>query len=154
MEASAGDVRARKQQAARRVQDASRGWVAALRAHRLAPPDPAFADRLQTLGEAAAGEEAACREAHAAGLVWRPLPGAERAQTPYELRPGTGRRGPDELWDRFDVAVLRLNQATGGADVSAVGDGFGQVSAAALALAEAVREQDAAAASPTRRRAG
>jgi len=151
---SSDEERARKEQAARRVQVASRDWAAALRAHRTAPPDPGFGDRLQALGDAAASEQAACVDAHAAGLVWRPLPGAERAQTPYELRPGSGRRGPAELWDRFDAAVLRLNHATGATDAGAVADGFAQVSAAALALAAAVREEDAESTGGRRRRTG
>jgi hypothetical protein len=54
------------------------------------------------------------RDAHAraldAGLAWRPVAESNRARPPYELRPGTGRRGPKELWGRFDAAVERLNE--------------------------------------------
>ena len=65
-----------------------------MQAHKLAPPDAGFAPRLRALAEAAASEQVAWEHAHAAGLLWRPVPGAESAEPPYELRPGTGRRGP------------------------------------------------------------
>src|SRR5438270_1466119 len=98
----------------RMVRHASTGWADAMRAHKLAPPDAGFAGRLRALAEAAAAEQDAWEHAHAAGLLWRPVPGAESAEPPYELRPGTGRRGPSELWDRFDSAVAALNQAITG----------------------------------------
>jgi hypothetical protein len=85
------------------VNDARASWSGAMRAHEQAPPDPGFRDRLRALAEAAA----AMRDAHAqaldAGLAWRPVADSERARPPYELRPGTGRRGPPELWTRFDA---------------------------------------------------
>lgn len=126
----------------RLVRQASHGWAQAMRAHKLAPPDAAFANRLRTLAEAAASEQMAWEHAHAAGLLWRPVPGAEGAQPPYELRPGTGRRGPQALWARFDVAVAELNSAITGSDAAAVADAFGEVAAAAGALADAVETED------------
>src|SRR6516164_9840827 len=93
----------------RAVRNASSAWADAMRAHKLAPPDAGFAARLRTLADAAEAEQVTWEHAHAAGLLWRPVPGAENAEPPYELRPGTGRRGPQELWDRFDAAVARLN---------------------------------------------
>ena len=81
----------------REVRDAGEQWAGAMRAHKLAPPDPAFAARIRQLADAAAREQVAWDQAHASGLMWRPVPGAESAQPPYELRPGTGRRGPDDL---------------------------------------------------------
>src|SRR5437660_6771197 len=109
-----------------------------MRAHVLAPPDAGFAQRLRNLAEAAAREQAAWEHAHAAGLMWRPIPGAERAEPPYELRPGTGRRGPAELWSRFDEAVAALNSAIAGSDAATVADAFGDMAEAARALADAV----------------
>ncbi len=91
------------------VRHASEGWADAMRAHTLAPPDAGFAGRLQSLAEAAATEQVAWEQAHRAGLLWRPVPGGESAEPPYELRPGTGRRGPEPLWARFDAAVSGLN---------------------------------------------
>jgi hypothetical protein len=85
--------------------------------------------------------------------MWRPIPGAERAEPPYELRPGTGRRGPAPLWARFDAAVAALNVAISGSDAAAVADAFGEMSAAAGALADAVAQEDetaSAAPSPSR----
>jgi hypothetical protein len=129
----------------RAVRHASEGWAQAMRAHKLAPPDPGFAQRLRTLSDAAVDEQVAWEHAHAAGLLWRPVPGAENAAPPYELRPDTGRRGPAELWTRFDAAVAGLNQAITGSDAAKVADAFGEMSAAAGALADAVADEDAAA---------
>ena len=102
------------------VRPSPRGRARA-RSHELAPPDAGFRGRLRALSEAAD----AMRETHAraleAGLAWRPVEGSERARPPYELRPGTGRRGPEELWARFDVAVERLNQAGAGDSLAAPG---------------------------------
>jgi hypothetical protein len=129
----------------RAVRHASTAWADAMRAHKLAPPDAGFAARLRILAEAAESEQVTWEHAHAAGLLWRPVPGAENAKPPYELRPGTGRRGPQELWERFDAAVTRLNHAIAGTSAADVADAFGEISAAAVALADAVAEEDAAA---------
>jgi hypothetical protein len=129
----------------RAVRQAGNDWAEAMRAHKLAPPDSGFAARLGALAEAAGREQVAWEHAHAAGLMWRPIPGAENAEPPYELRPGTGRRGPAELWTRFDASVAGLNRAITGSDAAQVADGFGGLSEAAMALAEAVAREDEAA---------
>ena len=128
----------------RLVRQASHGWADAMRAHKLAPPDADFAARLRALGEAAASEQVAWEHAHAAGLLWRPVPGAETAEPPYELRPGTGRRGPQELWARFDAAVAQLNRAITGSDAADVADAFGEIATAAEALADTITRGDEA----------
>src|SRR5947209_15760880 len=96
-------------QVMRAVRLAAANWAEAMRAHKLAPPDHNFAQRLRNLADAARDEEAAWAQAHEAGLLWRPVPGAESAEPPYELRPGTGRRGSAAMWARFDEAVAALN---------------------------------------------
>jgi hypothetical protein len=144
----------RKRQLLERFEEAENHWGAAMRAHRLAPPDPGFAARLRALGEAAAEEAAVCRDAANLSLAWRPIPGAENAEPPYELRPGTGRRGPTDLWERFDTAVARFNHANAGTDAAAIAEAYAEVSAAALALAEAVGAEDRAAARRARRTVG
>jgi hypothetical protein len=120
------------------VSDARASWAGAMRAHEQAPPDPGFRGRLRALSDAAT----AMRDAHAraleAGLAWRPVPGSERARPPYELRPGTGRRGPDELWARFDAAVEQLNVAGGGDSLAEIVAAYSAVADAARALAEAL----------------
>lgn len=131
-------------QVMRAVRQAGGSWAAAMRAHKLAPPDAGFATRLRTLADAAASEQVALEHAHASGLLWRPVPGAEGAQPPYELRPGTGRRGPAELWERFDAAVAILNRAITGSDAAAVADAFGELAEVASALAGAVEREDEA----------
>ncbi|MGA2928060.1 MAG: hypothetical protein ABSG43_19105 [Solirubrobacteraceae bacterium] len=129
----------------RLVRQAQAGWAEAMRAHKLAPPDAGFAGRLAALARAAEIEQVAWEHAHAAGVPWRPIPGAEHAEPPYELRPGTGRRGPEQLWSTFDAAVARLNRAIQGSDAAAVADAFGNLTIAAAALAEAVARADDAA---------
>ena len=120
------------------VGEAQSAWAKAMRAHELAPPDPGFRGRLRTLSDAAA----AMRDAHAralkAGLAWRPLEGSERARPPYELRPGTGRRGPEELWARFDAAVARFNAAGAGDSLAEIVAAYGEIAQAAGALADAL----------------
>ena len=139
-----GDLDRQRAQIMRRVRLAADEWAAAMRAHKLAPPDLGFAQRLHELAEAAANEQVAWEYAHSVGLQWRPVPGAERSAPPYELRPGTGRRGPQALWERFDAAVTGLNRAIGGSDAAAVADAFGDFAEAAGALADAVAQDDRA----------
>jgi hypothetical protein len=133
----------------RAVREAGEGWAAAMRAHKLAPPDAGFAARLRALAQAAEAEQITWEHAHAAGLMWRPVPGAENAQPPYELRPGTGRRGPETLWSRFDAAVAELNRAITGSNAAAVADSFGEIAQAATALADAVEDEDSAVSAPS-----
>jgi hypothetical protein len=139
------DLDRQRAQIMRRVRLAADGWAAAMRAHKMAPPDPGFADRLRGLAEAAADEQVAWEYAHSVGLQWRPVPGAESSSPPYELRPGTGRRGPDALWERFDAAVATLNRAIGASDAAAVADAFGDFAEVTGALADAVAQEDRAA---------
>ena len=54
-------------------------------------------------------------------------------------RPGTGRRGPEELWARFDDAVERLNQAGAGDSLAELVAAYAAVANAAGALAHALR---------------
>jgi len=126
----------------RLVRQAGTDWAAAMRAHKLAPPDSGFAARLRTLAQAGETEQVAWEHAHAAGLSWHPIAGAEHGEPPYELRPGTGRRGPEDLWARFDAAVAALNRAIQGSDAAVVADAFGDISAAAAALADAIARGD------------
>ena len=126
----------------RAVRHASNAWAEAMKTHKLAPPDAGFASRLGGLAQAAEREQVTWEHAHAAGLLWRPVPGAEHAEPPYELRPGTGRRGPRDLWDRFDAAVGGLNRAITGTSAADVADAFGEIAEAAGALSEAVAHED------------
>lgn len=136
------DLDPRQAQIMRAVRQAGEQWANAMRAHKLAPPDPGFANRIRDLSDAAAREQIAWEHAHSAGLMWRPVPGAESAQPPYELRPGTGRRGPQDLWARFDQAVADLNQAITGSNAAAVADAFGDLADTAAMLADAIERQD------------
>ncbi len=140
------DLDRQRAQIMRAVRQAGAGWAEAMRTHTLAPPDPGFATRLRSLAAAAADEQVAWEHAHAAGLLWRPVPGAENAEPPYELRPGTGRRGPEELWARFDAAVATLNRAITGSNSAQVADAFGEISEAASELADAIARDDEVAA--------
>lgn len=139
------DLDRERAQIMRRVRQASDGWAAAMRAHKLAPPDAGFAGRLRDLATAASNEQVAWEHAHAAGLMWRPVPGAESAAPPYELRPGTGRRGPPAIWGRFDAAVAALNRAITGSNAATLADAFGDLAEVTGELADAVARDDEAA---------
>ncbi len=134
----------------RAVRQAGSSWAEAMRAHKLAPPDAGFAARLRALADAAEREQIAWEHAHAAGLLWRPVPGAENAEPPYELRPGTGRRGPPDRWRRFDAAVAGLNRAITDSDAAQVADAFGEIAQAAAEVAEAVSHEDMTRDQPSR----
>lgn len=131
-----------RERVVRLVRHASVSWAEAMRAHKLAPPDDGFAGRLQKLSEAAAAEQLAWQQAHEAGMQWRPVAGAASAEPPYELRPGTGRRGPEDLWLLFDNAVMEMNRAIGGSDALEVASAFGAVAEAAAKLARAIADED------------
>ncbi len=118
-------------------------WREALEAHRLAPPDANFAQRLARLAEAAEEQARACRAADAAGFDWTPHRAAE-SRPPYELQPGTGRRGPEELWRRFDGAVASLSAIATGKDIVAVAEAYDELAAAASELAKVVGREDRA----------
>jgi len=119
------------------AQEAFRGaqqlWRGALEAHRLAPPDAGFSVRLTGLAAAARAEAQA----------WPPHRASSSAP-PYELQPGSGRRGPEDLWRRFDGAVSELNRAATGTDLVAVAVAYEEVAEAAGELAVAVEREDRA----------
>ena len=117
-------------------------WRQAISAHRMAPPDAGFSARLADLAEAARAEAAICRRAEAAGFEWPPHKSTGRQ--PYELRPGTGRRGPDALWRRFDAAVHELNRAGAGTDLIEVARAHEDLAQVAGELAVEVQRQDRA----------
>ena len=132
-----------EEQAQRAFREAQEEWRRALESHRLAPPDAGFSGRLSVLAVAAAAEAEACREADAAGFEWPPHR-ASANKPPYELQPGTGRRGPDELWRVFDAAVAELNRAATGTDLIEVATAYDALAAAAGELASAIEHEDRA----------
>jgi hypothetical protein len=129
--------------AQRAFREAQEEWRRALESHRLAPPDAGFGGRLSALAVAAAAEAAACREADAAGFEWPPHR-ASANKPPYELQPGTGRRGPEELWRAFDAAVAELNRSATETDLIEVATAYDALAAAAGELAPAVKAEDRA----------
>jgi hypothetical protein len=64
-----------------------------------------------------------------------------------------GRRGPAELWARFDETVAILNRAITGSSAADVADAFGELSEAAESLARAVAAEGEAATQPPPRAA-
>lgn len=117
-------------------------WRAALKEHVLAPPDAGFSARLASLAAAAAQRAEACDAAYRDGFEWPAARGG--VQPPYELRPGTGRRGPEDLWERFDEAVAELDRVSEGRSMRAVGEAYAELAAAASQLADAVEREDRA----------
>jgi hypothetical protein len=113
-------------------------WHSAIRDHAQPPPDAGFVRRLRALADAAAQEQAAYRYAEDEGFGWRPGPAW---LPPQELRPASWRSSlaPEEIWERFDEAVESLSRARTGVSVVAIAQAFGQLSAAAWELAEAVQ---------------
>jgi len=75
----------------------------AVLAHRMAPPDGGFSVPMSELADAARAKAIVCGKADGAGFEWPPHRSA--GQQPYEFQPGTARRGPEGLWQRFDAAV-------------------------------------------------
>jgi hypothetical protein len=132
-----------EQRAQAAFSDAQARWGEALEAHRLAPPDAQFSARLSALADAARAEAEACREAEAAGFEWPPHR-ASSSKPPYELQQGSGRRGPRELWARFDGAVAELNRAATGTDLLEVANAYEQLGVIASELAQAVERSDRA----------
>jgi hypothetical protein len=127
-------------------------WAGAVEAHKLAPPDPGFAARLDALAAGASEAARVCREADAAGFEWPPARKAD-SEPPYELRPDTGRRGPEALWRRFDRAVARLRAAASGTDMLEVARAYDEIAAVVGELSKAVADEDRASASRPRARA-
>jgi hypothetical protein len=123
-------------------QEARRIWREALRGHVLAPPDAGFSGRLAALAAAAAHRAAACEAASRDGFEWPAARGG--AKPPYELQPGSGRRGPEKLWARFDEAVAELDRVSEGRSMRAVGRAYAELSEIASQLARAVEREDRA----------
>jgi hypothetical protein len=132
-----------EQQAQAAFRDAQERWRRALEAHRVAPPDGGFSARLAALADAARAEAEACRAADVAGFEWPPHR-ASSSKPPYELQPGTGRRGPEALWRRFDGAVAELNRAATDTDLVEVARAYDELADVAAALADAVELADRA----------
>lgn len=120
--------------------DAREAWRSALRDHVLAPPNAEFSSRLGNLATAARQRAAACEAAHKDGYEWPATRGG--AKPPYELQPGTGRRGPGELWERFDEAVEELDRVSEGRSMRAVGRAYAELAEVASQLAKAVERED------------
>jgi hypothetical protein len=118
-------------------------WSSAVLAHKQAPPDRNFAARLAALARAAGEAARVCTAAGEAGFEWPPARKSD-SEPPYELRPGTGRRGPDDLWLRFDEAVTRLGVLAAGRDILQVASGYEEMATVTAELAAAVAAEDRA----------
>jgi len=121
-------------------------WNSALRDHRLAPPDAGYPRRLRNFAEACEQQQTAYAHAAAAGLAWAPLSASEVLEPPPELSADSGRRGPSELWARFDTAMQEFRNALTGISLISISHAFRELSEIARALSRAIAEQDDAAA--------
>jgi len=131
------DPAEQRRQAIAMNEEAASIWAQAMHAHKYAPPDAGFPERLRQLAYAAHTRARAARVADAQGLKWKAQPGALQSQPPYELRPDTGRTGPPELWETFDAAVLAYNQALAGTSPAQVANAADALGDAADGLAQA-----------------
>jgi hypothetical protein len=134
-----------------RFEGAMGEWLVAIRAHVMAPPDLGFAERLSQFAAGARSLAVACRDMGRAGYVWPSTRKAD-SEPPYELRPGTGRRGPEELWRRFDRATRAMILVAAGTDLLEVADAYDDLAAIAEELAAAVAAEDAEASGASSRR--
>ena len=116
-------------------------WASAVEAHKQAPPDLGFAARLAALAQGATEAARVCRAADAQGFEWPPARKAD-SEPPYELRAGTGRRGPEELWRRFDQAITRLGTMATGEDMLEVARAYEELAEVVGELAKAVKAED------------
>ena len=123
--------------------DAMASWASAVEAHKQAPPDLGFAARLAALAQSASDAARVCRAAAAAGFEWPPARKAD-SEPPYELRPGTGRRGPEELWQHFDQSITRLGTMAAGTDMLDVAHAYEDLAGIAGELAQSVEVEDRA----------
>jgi len=146
------DTVSAQDQAQRAFASAQQSWGEALAAHRLAPADAGFSARLAALASAASREAGACRAAAEAGFAWPPHRAADSGP-PYELRPESGRRGPPELWLRFDDAAGALSRAATGSDLRVVANAYDEVADVAAGLAAAVEQDDRSSGRLVQRRA-
>ena len=131
------------QQILSEFKDGMANWAGAVEAHKQAPPDLNFADRLAALAKGASEAARVCRAADAQGFEWPPARKAD-SEPPYELKPGTGRRGPEHLWRRFDQAITRLGTMAAGQDMLEVARAYEDLAEVAGELAKAVKAEDRA----------
>ena len=65
--------------------DGMASWARVVQAHKQAPPDADFGDRLAALAHGASEAARVCRAADAQGFEWPPARKAD-SEPPYELR--------------------------------------------------------------------
>ena len=135
------DPAEQRRQALAMNEAAAVAWADAIRAHIVAPPDDGFVDRLRGFAQAARMRARAARVADAAGMRWVAQPGARSSQAPYELRPGTGRVGPADLWERFDERVAAYNAAVAGTSAGTVADAADAIAEVLEQIADAVAKE-------------
>ena len=127
-----------RQEAQAQQSSAHKQWFDAVRAHQLAPPDAGFSARLSKLAKAAEEQASAYGLIERFGGRTRPVPGARAAvQPPPELRPDSGRRGPHDLWARFDAGVLALGEALENGSNVRIARAYEDLSAVLAQLAKA-----------------
>ena len=128
---------------AKLVQYASNSLDDAFNASAYAPPGPGYLDRVRAIAEAC--EQFAATSLHAsrtAGVSWKGRSDFGSDRLPYELRPNGNRPRRRGLWDQFDAAVEALAITMTGHDVTAVAEGFREVSDALRVVADELERDD------------
>jgi len=132
-------------------------WTSAIAEHRQAPPDAGFAERLRAFSTAAREQGASMRYAHDQGLQFGAWDHTSRPrQPPAELRRGSGRVGPEQLWQRFDQLFGQWSAAVEQSDLSVIAgvfEGLADVTAELAAAVDVLRGVTPAKRAPGRRRA-
>jgi hypothetical protein len=123
---------------------AESAWRDALRASAQAPPDPGFIVRIKDIAEAAARKAAALDDLgeQEPGPWWQRQAALPGDVLSYELRPGSHRPGPAELWVRFDRAVDELGHAMAEHSVPAERQALEEVSLVLHDIVDALLEQE------------
>lgn len=98
-----------------------------------------FADRLRRFSVASREQAAAMRYAHDEGLAFSPWPPSSRPrEPPAELRRGSGRVGPLDLWDQFDALFVEWSSSVEQDDLSVIAAAYDGLSEITDELADAV----------------
>jgi hypothetical protein len=124
-----------KQEAADHIRRADARWTEAVRAFETYP------DRLRRLADAADTQRKAFMFAELCEVKWKPRENARGLRLAPELEPAN-RIGPSQLWGRFDRALTAFGEALAGDSITFIAQAFGEISASATAIADAIEANE------------
>jgi hypothetical protein len=125
-----------RQEAAEHIRRADVKWTEAVRTFYSYP------QRLRRLAEAADTQRKAFMFAELCDVKWQPRENTEQLRLAEGLEPGR-RVGPPELWATFDEGLAHFGVALAGDSLMEIAQAFGEMSSAAVAIADALERDDA-----------